>query len=433
MKRSVIILFWIVAVLATFGMIAVYVWRLWNLQFATTPEAFGIFGDYVGGVFGAFTGLVSVVFLYLTYKKQIGIFEEQKKQAELQQFEQTFFHLLDNFIDLRQHLNNKIDKTEGLAFIRSVRKLIENDIDKVCQEKDAFDVLNPLVTRKKIEEIYKTAFIAESDQLGHYFRTLYHLLKYVKEHCPKEEEKKMYFDLVQAQMNTDELYLTCLNGISSYGRKKLRPLLNESSFLENLAIDENESIKQLVYFFYNKTKRKNPDGVRKNVILIAGTEGTGKGYLSAQLLNERLAARITSIQAMLIRANSNPVELAKSSGTLKRMLETSIDPDDIYVISCNFYQLNRDGSNESIPMGVYDGINPIAVIYLQSTIDDMINSIRRDDKIILDETLAELYQQNEETAASDYADMKNVPMYIFNVKDMTRVIEKIRDLVERYS
>ncbi len=429
MKRSHIIIFWTVVILSMIALISVYVWRLWNLQFATTPDAFGLFGDYVGGVFGAFTGLVSVVFLYFTYKKQTEIFVEQKKQTESQQFEQTFFHLLDNFIFLRQQLNNKAENIKGLDYIHFVRSSIEKDIDKVCKEKDAFNILNSLETRKKIEGVYKTAFLAESDQLGHYFRSFYHLLKYIKEQCPIEENKKMYFDLVQAQMNTDELYLTCINGISSYGRKKLYPLLNDSSFLENLAIDENESIRLLVYCYYPKTKRKNLNGIRKNVILVAGTAGTRKGHLAKLLFSEHLPARITSIQGMLLRANCKPTELLKNQKTLKKLLDTTIDPDDIYVINCDFCQLNKDGTNELLPMSIYDNVHPIAVIYLQSSIDYMIHSIHYDDKVILDETFAQIYQENEETAASDFAAMKNVPIYKFDINDMNKAVEKIRKLV----
>ena len=432
MKRPYKILFWSLVVVSMITMIGVYVCRLWKQQFATKPDAFGLFGDYVGGVLGAFTGLVSVVFLFYTYKKQTEIFETQRKQTESQQFEQTFFHLLDNFRVLRQQLNNKTERTEGLAYIHSVRLLIEKDIDKICNEKEAFNVLSSLETRRKIEEIYKTAFISESDQLGHYFRSLYHLLKYIKEHCPKDEDKKLYFDLVQAQMNTDELYLTCINGISNYGRKKLQPLLNDSSFLENLAIDENESIRSLVYFYYPKTKRKNPNGIRENVILVAGTAGSRKGYLAKMLFAEHLPVRITSIQEMLLRANCNPTELMKNQQTLKKFLTTTIDPDDIYVINCDFCQLYMDGTNERLPLSVYGDVNPLAVIYLQSEIEYMIQSIRNDDKIVLNETFAEIYRENEETAASDYADLKGVPLYKFNIVDncdLDKVVEKIREQV----
>ena len=433
MKRLYQIIFWTVIGLSVAVMITVYVLRLRNLQLASEPGDFGVFGDYVGGVLGAITGLVSVVFLYFTYMKQIEIYSVQKSQTEHNQFEQTFFHLLDNLRILRQHLNNKKDNTEGLSYIHYFRVLIESRIDTICKREHAFDEFNALDTRREIEEIYQKAFTTESDQLGHYFRSLYHLLKYINEHCPKDKDKKMYFDLVQAQMSTDELYLTSINGISSYGRKKLHPLLNDYSFLENLAIDENESIRKLVYFYYPKTKQKDPNGVRKNVILVAGTEGTGKGYFAKMLFAEQLPARITSVQGMLIRANRNPLDLKNNQQFLKNFMEKMLDPDDIYVIACNFCQLNNDGSNDILSLSVYETINPIALVFLKTSLDKMIQSIRYDDKVILDETMAELYLQNEETAASDYADSKNIPIYKYDVSDMPKAAEKIRSLVESYS
>ena len=403
------------------------------MQFATTPDAFGLFGDYIGGVLGAFTGLVSVVFLYITYQRQIDIFQEQKRQSELHQFEENFFHLLENFRSILPRLKNKSEHTEGYEYIRSVRKLVEQPIDDVCKADTALTDLNALDTREKIEKIYGLAFGAESDQLGHYFRSLYHLLKYIKEHCPKDVDNKMYFDLVQAQMNTDELYLTCINGISNYGRKKLRPLLDDSSFLENLAIDENESIRKLVYFYYPKTQHKSPNGKRKNIILVAGTEGTGKGTLSKMLMAEHLPARITSVMVMLMRANCNPLDIKNNQQKLKTFMDKTLDPDDIYVISCDFCQLYSDGTNEPISLTTYENLHPIAVIYLQTTLEDMIQNVRREKKPILDETLAELYLQNDETAASDYAGLKDIPFYKFDVSDMPKAAEKIRSLVADYS
>lgn len=433
MKRLHNYFFWFVIGLSIAALIVVYVWRLWKLQFTTIPDAFGLFGDYVGGVLGGLTGLVSVMFLYITYQKQIDIFNQQKQQAELQQFEQNFFRLLDDYKSILPRLKNKSDKTEGYEYIHSIRQLLEESIDKICKADNALTELNALNTREKINKEYARAFVDESDKFGHYFRSLYHLLKYIKEHCPKDVDNKMYFDLVQAQMNTDELYLTCINGISNYGRKKLRPLLNESSFLENLAIDENESIRRLVYFYYPKTQHKNPNGKRKNVILVAGTEGTEKGFLSKMLFAEQLPARITSVTGMLIRTNCDPLDLKNNQHKLKVFMDKTLDPDDIYVISCNFCQLYPDGTNETLSLSVYEDLNPIAVVFLQTSIENMIQSVRYDNKIILDETTAELYLQNEETASSDYADLKDIPIFKYDVSDMPKAAEKIRSLVEKYS
>ena len=76
---------------------------------------------------------MSVVFLYLTYQRQIDIFKEQKRQSELSQFEDNFFHLLENFKSILPRLRNKSENTEGYEYVRSVRKLIEKPIDDVCK------------------------------------------------------------------------------------------------------------------------------------------------------------------------------------------------------------------------------------------------------------------------------------------------------------
>ncbi len=411
-------------------MLMVYIIRMYKLQFANTPSGFGTFGDYVGGVVGAFTGLLSVVFLYFTYLKQIEIFEEQQKQTKLHQFEENFFHLLANYRSIVPSLQNNKRET-GLEYIRSVRKLIEKPIDDICKKQDALIDLNTLVTRESINEQYKTAFEAESDQLGHYFRSLYHLLKYIEKHCPSGDDRKMYFDLVQAQMNTDELYLTCINGISSYGRKKMQPLLNRSSFLENLAIDENETIRKLVYFYYPLTKKKNVAGIRNNVIIIAGTEGSRKSRLMKRLREEQIPVRMTSVPMMLHTKGLNSIDYLNNQEYIKEMLRKKIDPDETYVLCCSFAQLLKDGQNKRLPLTIYEDIHPIAVLLMKSPIDYMIMSIKREERISLNTTQAELYLENEETTASDYAGEKDVPFLRFRCEDIDAMVNIIKQLSER--
>ena len=428
-------LFWCSVVVSTLTLIGVYVAQLYKLDFASTPGAFGTFGDYVGGVFGAVTGLVSVVFLYFTYQKQQEIFLKQQDQTLRQQFEQNFFQLLNGFRGLLPNMRNKSGEkgkeVVGLAFFKTFRGLIEKDIDDICKPQDALTNLNALQTREKINEKYVTAFQTESDQLGHYFRTLYHLLKYIDGHCPTEESKKAYADLVQAQMNTDELYLTCINGISSYGRKKMYPLLNKWSFLENLAIDENKAIQQLVYFYYPKTKRKNLTGERGNVIVVAGPEGSRRGALLKLIVKSQIPVRVASVQEV-IPHDTRLANLKDNQLAIRELLSKRIDPDDIYVINCNFCQLMADGSNELLPQNLYVDIKPMAVIYIEPTLEYMQMSVGRDDKVELDDTMAELYLQNEETAATDYADYKGVPFYKFKFDEQDKVLAFIKEKVDTY-
>ena len=412
-KEKYALLFALVAVAVV---IVIYIIQLHELSFASTPDSFGTFGDYIGGVVGAIAGLVSIFFLYITYSKQIEIFKKQKEDSDNLRFEQVFFKLLDNF---RNVLTS--EKPDDQQFISSFRSKLQPEIDKICDEKDSLTTLNSLETRKKIDTVYQKYFIPNADKLGHYFRSLYHLLKFIKEYC--HQDAKMYFNLVQSQMSTDELYVVCIDGLSSYGRKKMFPILNESSFLENLAIDGNNNIRKIVYFYYSLTKFKDITGIRNNVILIGGTEGTRKGLLTKMIISNRLPVRFTSITSILIRALCpNPFDYINNKDVLKKMLSKTLDPDDLYVINCDFCQLYKDGSNERLPLTIYNDINPIAVILLYTTLESVIQASTHR-KIKMDTTLAQLYQDNEESCASDYADYKCIPLYRI---DSTHLGEAIR-------
>ena len=106
MSRTFKVALCTVTALVVTVMLTIYIIRMYEMQFAKTPNDFGTFGDYVGGVVGAFTGLLSIVFLYKTYQKQIEIFYEQKHQTELHQFEENFFRLLESFRSILPRLKN---------------------------------------------------------------------------------------------------------------------------------------------------------------------------------------------------------------------------------------------------------------------------------------------------------------------------------------
>ena len=139
------------------------------------------------------------------------------------------------------------------------------------------------------------------------------------------------------------------------------------------------------------------------------------------------------IRAFHIKKKERLTDIIGNQHVIKEMLSKTIDPDDDYVISCNFSQLMQDGTNVRIPLNIYDSLNPIAVIMLRPNMDYMIQSILHDDRVTIDETFAELYLENEETAASDYAALKNAPFYIFNSHELEKVVEKILQLVKKKS
>ena len=68
--------------------------------------------------------------------------------------------------------------------------------------------------------------------LAHYFRQLYHIIKFVDE--SEMEDKRRYTDFVQAQMDNDELVLLAYNGLNEHG-ENFKPLIEKYGLLENPA------------------------------------------------------------------------------------------------------------------------------------------------------------------------------------------------------
>lgn len=214
---------------------------------------FGSFGDYIGGVLGTLLSLISVVYIFLTYRKQIEFSEKQEKLALTQQFESTFFNLLQNQRSILMSLrlnNNTID----YAYMKKVA----NELKKRLSEREygltEITLENKENEQEKINDIYQGIYLKYGSELGHYFRSLYHIFKYIGESAIVPKSK--YYGLIQAQMNNDELYLLFYNSISSYGKKKMYPFVENNNLLENLRYTDFLYFKKHQEIFYPETNFK---------------------------------------------------------------------------------------------------------------------------------------------------------------------------------
>lgn len=99
--------------------------------------------------------------------------------------------------------------------------------------------ISVLGVEDKIEKTYSIFFQKYHYAIGHYFRHLYHIIKFVKDFKPKygidKNINKKYIDFIQAQMSSFEMMLLFYNSISF---SKLQTLLIEFNFLENLAEED---------------------------------------------------------------------------------------------------------------------------------------------------------------------------------------------------
>lgn len=239
------------------------------------------FGDYVGGVVSSLWSLAGLLFIYVAFlgqKQQLLIQQHELRHTQYetkatrfeimiqgeqmrvqndtlkqQRFENTFFELLKTFNDIIENIvlfnqNSEILNSGRPAFknfysffsdrVREYK--IENQSGEVAIAYRSGDskmrddiIFETILSVAEIDTIYKDFFMKYQDSIGHYFRTLYHILRYVDE-TDLVNDKKKYTRIVRAQLSVYELLLLFYNCISSYGSTKHKPLLVEYSMFKNL-------------------------------------------------------------------------------------------------------------------------------------------------------------------------------------------------------
>ena len=83
--------------------------------------------------------------------------------------------------------------------------------------------------------IYLDFYHKHQSDVGHYFRSLYHIIKFID--LSDIKDKHLYTDLVRAQLSSFELTLLFYNCISDLGREKFKPLVEKYALLKNMPMD----------------------------------------------------------------------------------------------------------------------------------------------------------------------------------------------------
>ena len=219
--------------------------------FETRAEAWGQFGDYIGGVLNPMFAFMAFIALMLTIYVQLfelqsstrelrasaEALKQQNESFALQSFENTFFQMvrLHNDFVAAIDLQTKSKKT-GLYRVtrgRDCFKAFYSRFNKQAQKAIRGDY-HPLDHRESLSEAYSRFHHNNEPNIGHYFRNLYRIFKFLSE--SNVENKKRYSGALRAQLSTFELLLLFYNGASDVGGKFSKYIV-EFELLENLAFD----------------------------------------------------------------------------------------------------------------------------------------------------------------------------------------------------
>jgi hypothetical protein len=112
---------------------------------------------------------------------------------------------------------------------------------KNVYDKKKKDIKSHIEELELINDSYLNYYELHQSDLGHYFRNLYHIVKFIKN--TDIENKNTYIGLVRAQLSNDELVMLFYNCISDYGSEKFLPMAVEFRLFKNLnprtLIDKN--------------------------------------------------------------------------------------------------------------------------------------------------------------------------------------------------
>lgn len=216
-------------------------------------DARGTFGDMFGAVNSLFTGLAfaAVIFAIFLQKHEVRLLKselagtkkmmsEQQRLADVQLeaqskqiFENTFFQYLSVFnqivagMDLTSKENPPVTgKDVFTIFLQRIARNPHLMLEGSFTGPKA---------NGRTEDAYEEFYEEHASELGHYFRTLYNLFKFV--HQSDVHDKRLYTNLIRAQLSDDEAMLLFINGLSSKGGK-FKALLEEYSVLKNVDKDD---------------------------------------------------------------------------------------------------------------------------------------------------------------------------------------------------
>ena len=136
-----------VGILACVISIGFYAYFFAANGFSKNDAHWGIFGNYVEGFLGTILALVSVGLIYTTYRHQVTSFTNQMTAARIQQFETTFFNLLETYRLSVERLHRRNDDSDLIKDYNRFYKLKCGETGNEYSEikslagKDFFDML----------------------------------------------------------------------------------------------------------------------------------------------------------------------------------------------------------------------------------------------------------------------------------------------------
>ena len=269
----------IVAIIFTIWLFGFLMYMQFNYTLEVVTD-FGEIGDFFGGMLNPILAFIAFLALLKTIEIQSKelktsnkaleltseesklsrqALQEQSKSIKLQNFENTFFNMLNLHNETIKSIyipedtfeanKNDIFRTNTVTYKDLNGTVAKNVLSKL------YELLQYQVkqTTSNSNVIFLGFHRRTINYIGHYFRNIYQILKFISK--SDIEDKKFYSNILRAQLSESELGLLFYNCASEIGIEYFLPLLVEFEFLEHLPYNENINSKDvLLYIKYAQFK-----------------------------------------------------------------------------------------------------------------------------------------------------------------------------------
>lgn len=249
-----------------FGAIVAFISTIFYLC-KNTDTGFGLnlLGDFMAGTVASIWSLAGLFFIYVAFlgqKQQLlnqqleimysqlevkytrlelsGQKQEMKEQNNTlrqQKFENTFFQLLNlfnsivNSLDIRNRKTLAVTTSGRDCFVVFYRRLSNHLNSIIYGEQSAIKDLSEATVEQTVEA-YDKLYSEDKSDMSHYFRTIYHIIKFVDK--SEIENKKQYISIARAQLSSYEQILIFYNCLHENGNEKFKPLIEKYALFKNI-------------------------------------------------------------------------------------------------------------------------------------------------------------------------------------------------------
>ena len=191
-------------------------------------ETVGQLGDAFGPLNTLMAGLAAVgaIGAYLAQAEELEEAKtnarKERSSADRRDFEATFFRLVELFRDTANEIEVSDRYNQNPVSGRdAVKRLLDDGLrgPKGNDEEDA--------------ENWQKTYLAHRDDLGHYFRIFYQIVRFVDE--SEIENKALYIRVLRASLSNAEIIILALNCCYGEGRRKFKPLVEKYALLHNIS------------------------------------------------------------------------------------------------------------------------------------------------------------------------------------------------------